>query len=318
MPKTPLPPNTKVLIMGREGQVASSLRRALKDLVHLEQTFFDQDYAGEGAHFLDVSDLKAIKPLIIKLKPDIIINATAYTAVDKAETENEQALVINAHAPEVMALAAREIGSLFIHYSTDYVFDGAGHTPFKEDHFCAPLNTYGASKRKGEQNIIAIPDLSYFIVRTSWVYGPDGQNFLKTMLRLAAEREELGVVDDQIGSPTSSDQIAAATLAILKQSYHDNQEWSKNLLGVYHFCADGFTSWHGFAEYIFSTARDLGAMLKIKKLNAIPTTAYPTPAKRPANSRLDTHKFTATFRYQPESWQIETERVLKELLKLTP
>lgn len=311
-----LPPNAKILIIGYEGQVATSLRSLLKDRVQLECTYFEGENPPENnAHFLDLSDLESIPQLISSVGPDVIINATAYTAVDRAESQKDQAYRINAEAPGKIAAIAEKRGSLFIHYSTDYVFDGKGHLPFTEESDCHPLNIYGLSKRQGEELILNTQGLRRVILRTSWVYSAYGQNFLKTMLRLGAEREELSVVNDQFGSPTSAGQIAFATLMVLKKYFSQSGDQSKNIFGLYHFRGQGFTTWYGFADYIFSVAREMAVPLKLKKLTPIVTQAYPTPAPRPLNSRLDMHKYINTFSHEPTSWHEESKSVLHQLLK---
>jgi dTDP-4-dehydrorhamnose reductase len=256
----------KILITGRDGQVGWELQRTLAPL---GETIALDRYA------LDLGNADTIRRVLREVSPDIIVNAAAYTAVDQAESEPAQALAINGIAPGVMAEEARRSGALLVHYSTDYVFDGSGDQPFNESSQTAPLNSYGRSKLAGEQAIQAV-DGRYLILRTSWVYGLRGKNFLRTMLRLASEREELRVVADQIGAPTWSRMIAEATAAALARP--------APVEGLYHLTSSGETSWCGFTEALLELTRSQRD--REPRLTGIPASEYPLPAPRPANSRL--------------------------------
>jgi dTDP-4-dehydrorhamnose reductase len=228
------------------------------------------------------------------LAPTVIVNAAAYTAVDKAETETGMAEAINATAPGILAEEAKRLGARLIHYSTDYVFDGTKASPYLEDDATAPLSAYGHSKRQGEL-AIAASGARHLILRTSWVYGLHGANFMKTMLRLGRERDELRVVGDQVGAPTWTRHLADATALIL--AGHGTAE------GLYHLAASGETSWYGYAEAIFAEAQAIGLLEKSPKVNRITTAEYPLPASRPANSRLDCTRFTADFGLALPDWR---------------
>lgn len=293
-----------ILLLGKNGQVGWELQRALAPLGKV--TVLDRhstDYCG------DVSKLDELARTIRELKPDIIVNATAYTAVDKAETDTELAQCINADALLVLAKEAQAIGAWLIHYSTDYVFNGSGDAPWQEEDRPAPLNVYGATKLAGEQAIQA-HCTRYLIFRTSWVYAARGANFAKTMLRLAKERSELGVINDQIGTPTSAELIADCTAHAIRTVVHKAE-----LAGVYHLAASGETSWHDYAASVFEQARKSGIELALQQLNPIPTSAYPTPALRPTNSRLNCHKLEAAFGLQLPHWQQGVARMLNEIME---
>lgn len=251
----------RILLTGATGQVGWELRRTLAPLGEVKA--FDR-------FGLDLADTPVLVATVRALQPEVIVNAAAYTAVDKAEAERDLAFAINATAPRVLAEEAKRIGALLVHYSTDYVFDGEKADPYVESDATRPINAYGASKLAGEQ-AIQKSACRHLILRTSWVYGPRGKNFYLTMLRLARERPELKVVDDQVGAPTSSLEIARATAMLL----------GKSAQGLYHMTAAGETSWYGFARAILER---VGIATPVV---AIPTAEYPTPAKRPRNSRLD-------------------------------
>lgn len=245
---------------------------------------------------LDLADPAALRDAARSLKPDLIVNAAAYTAVDKAESEPDLARAVNAAAPGVLAEEAARLGALLVHYSTDYVFDGAKDGPYAEDDPTGPLGVYGATKLEGEERIRAA-GCRHLIFRTSWVYGARGKNFLLTMLRLAREREELKVVDDQHGAPTWSRAIAEASAQALAVSFrHPAPE---SLWGTYHLTCAGRTTWHGFTRAILDAAR----LPKTPKLEPIPTSAYPLPARRPANSVLSNAKLAAAFGLALPDWQ---------------
>lgn len=290
----------KVLLFGKNGQLGSELQCALTP--HVDLTALNRastDYCG------DLSNLDGIARSIAAVKPDVIINAAAYTAVDKAESEPELASLINAKAPEVMALEAKRFGARLIHYSTDYVFDGAGSAPYKETDAAHPINVYGMSKKAGEDAILS-SGCEHIILRTSWVYGAAGRNFVKTIIELAGSRETLNVVDDQMGAPTGAALLADCTKQILV-----DKSWAS---GLYHLTASGQASWYEFALLIVDTARSFGAALKLHPaaIRPIPSKDYPTPAKRPLNSRLDTSKFQETFGIRLPQWQNGVIAMLKQ------
>ena len=280
-----------ILLTGVNGQVGFELARSLQGLGRV---------VAADRNMLDMSDLDAVRRVVMDVKPQLIVNPAAHTAVDNAESEPDAAMRLNAHAPAVLAEAARQLGAGLVHYSTDYVFDGTKDGPYVETDATNPQNVYGASKLAGEQAIVA-SGCAHLIFRTSWVYGTRGKNFLLTMLRLGAQRDELSVVADQIGSPTWSNTIAALTANVLAQltAASDGAEWWERHSGVYHLTADGATSWHGFAEAIFE-ASDLPRKPAVK---AIPASAYPTPAKRPGNSRLSNDKLAQVFGVRAPDWR---------------
>lgn len=293
----------KILLLGKSGQVGWELQRALAPLGELVAL----DRQGENGLCGDLADLDGLRKTIRSLQPDVIVNAAAYTAVDQAESEPELAYLINALAPQVMADAMRERNGWLVHYSTDYVFDGTGTEPWSETDQPAPLNQYGQSKLQGEL-AIAQSGCQHLIFRTSWVYAARGNNFAKTMLRLAAEREQLNVIDDQIGAPTGAELLADVTAHALMQAIAQPQ-----LSGLYHLAAAGQTSWRGYARYVIEQARSMGTVLKVQCIEPIPTTAYPTPATRPHNSKLDTRKLRQSFALQLPDWQNGVSRMLKEI-----
>lgn len=280
----------KILVTGCHGQVGQALSQHLQDLgeVHADIHAF-------GREQLDLSDPLSIRQVMQNLRPAMVINAAAYTAVDQAESEEALAMRINAEAPGILAEEAKKIGASLIHYSTDYVFDGSKQGAWTEGDAVSPLSAYGRSKLAGEQAIAAV-GIPHLILRTSWVYGLHGKNFLLTMLRLAQSRDSLSIVDDQIGAPTWSHTIAEATASIVKQ--FPRAEQIADHRGIYHLCATGHTSWYGFAQAIFSHP----AVQKRPALQAITTAQYPTPARRPANSVMSTEKFRQAFGELP-SWQ---------------
>ena len=276
----------KILLFGANGQVGFELARSLLPL---------GDVIALNRENADLTDLEKCRATIQTIQPDVIVNAAAYTAVDKAETERETAFLINAKAVEVFAQEAKKVGALLIHYSTDYVFDGTKNTPYLENDLPNPLNVYGESKLAGEQAIQA-SGVDYLILRTTWVFASRGQNFVKSILRLAAEREELNIVADQIGAPTSARFIADATAHILQKAQCERH--AKTFIsGIFNLTNSGETSWFGFAKKIVE-ARAVSCVIK-----PIPTTAYPTPAKRPANSRLSTEKLQQRFGLNLPTWE---------------
>jgi len=283
----------KILVTGKRGQVGWELQRTLMPLGRV----FAVDRES-----MNLADSSAIVQTIAHLKPDVIVNAAAYTAVDKAETEQSLAMQINGQAVQVLAEEAKKHKALLIHYSTDYVFDGTKSQPYVENDTTAPVNYYGVSKLAGEQAIQTVAS-DYLILRTSWVYGNRGNNFLLTMLRLMQERETMAIVSDQHGTPTWSRFIAETTAHIIKQAL---QERTEQLFtsGVYHLTATSDTSWHGFAEMILQLAKKNAWLpeLKIKTLDKTGTANYPTPAKRPLNSRMATEALCERFSLHLPSW----------------
>ena len=294
----------KILLLGKNGQVGWELQRSLAplgELIALDRQTVDGSCG-------DLSDIDALRSTIRKVKPDVIVNAAAYTAVDKAEAEFDLADLVNGQASRVMAEEAASLDAWLIHYSTDYVFSGQGATPWREADLVAPVNRYGASKLAGEQAIIA-SGCKHLIFRTSWVYAARGNNFAKTMLRLAREHEALNVIADQIGAPTGAELIADVT-ALALQKVRLNSE----LTGIYHLAASGEVSWHGYADYVINFARSQGELLAVKVVNPIDTTDYPTPARRPLNSRLNTQKLRDNFSLYLPDWQSGITRMLREVL----
>lgn len=297
----------KILLLGKNGQVGWELQRSLAVLGEVIAP--DRHDHGDGLSG-DLADLDALRRTIQAVAPQAIVNAAAYTAVDRAEQEREAAFAINALAPQVLAAEAARLDAWLVHYSTDYVFDGSGEAPWREDDATAPLSSYGQSKREGEQHI-ADSGAKHLILRTSWVYGAHGQNFLKTMLRLGAERDELRIVADQIGAPTGAELLADVTAQALRQAVPGSAAFS----GTYHVAPAGTTSWYDYARFVFDTARQAGLERTPTTLHPIATEAYPTPAARPRNSRLNTERLQTTFGLYLPHWQPGVARVVAELLQ---
>ncbi|KAB8315324.1 dTDP-4-dehydrorhamnose reductase [Tolypothrix campylonemoides VB511288] len=295
----------RVLLTGITGQVGWELQRTLMTLGEVVPAGRKVSSAGLR---MDLSQPDTIRYVIREVKPNLIINAAAYTAVDKAEAEPELAMAVNGTAPGVIAEEAKLLGAGVIHYSTDYVFNGNQSTPYTEQDEPDPQNIYGKTKLAGEKAIQAI-GVPYLILRTSWVYGLRGKNFLLTMLKLAQERQELRVVDDQVGAPSWSRLIAESTAQILSQGTQDMTVFLNSNSGIYHLTATGQTSWYGFAKAIFENISN-SSHHKLKNLVAIPSKEYITPAKRPAYSSLDTHKISNTFGLCLPSWQVNLELLL--------
>jgi len=296
----------KILLLGKDGQVGWQLQRALAPLGELTALDADsRDLCG------DFTNLEGLRKTVQTVAPDVIVNAAAYTAVDKAESEADLARTINALAPAVLAQEAKRLGVWLIHYSTDYVFDGSGNQPRLETDPVAPLNVYGATKLAGEQAIQS-SGCQHLIFRTSWVYAARGGNFAKTMLKLAQERESLAVIDDQIGAPTGADLLADVTAHAIHMAL-----WRPEVAGLYHLVASGQTSWYDYASFIIDFARQAGIAIKTapEAIRPVPTSAFPTAAKRPANSRLDTHKLRNTFDINLPNWENGVVRILTELLE---
>lgn len=300
----------KILLLGKNGQVGWELQRALQPLgqvVALDRTINLNGLCG------DIANFSAIKDALESINPDVVVNATAYTAVDKAESEKEQADLINHFAVAHLAKLCEQQDALLIHYSTDYVFNGQGETAWIEDDLAAPLNHYGQTKRDGE---IALENSNarFINFRTCWVYAARGQNFIKTMLKLAQIKEELNVIQDQVGVPTGAALIADVTAQVIRYYFLQNNEQQKQLHGHYHLAPLGETTWYDYANYIFVYARNHGTVLTIQKVHPIATTAYPTPAKRPLNSRLNTQKLQQTFKLHLPEWQKGVNQVIEEIL----
>ncbi|GIX52048.1 dTDP-4-dehydrorhamnose reductase [Sphaerotilus sulfidivorans] len=294
----------KILLLGQGGQVGWELQRALAPLGEV----VGLDHDSTELHG-DFSRPEALAATVAAVKPDLIVNAAAHTAVDKAESEPELARAINATAPAVLARCAAETGAWLVHYSTDYVFDGSGDAARDEEAATGPLSVYGQTKLEGEA-LIRASGCRHLILRTSWVYAALGGNFARTMLRLAAERERLTVIDDQIGAPTGADLLADLTAQMVRQVMNSEIDLS----GVYHAVAAGETSWHGYASFVIEQARQKGRDLKVQTIDPVPTSAFPTPAKRPHNSRLSTQKLQQVFGLRLPPWQQGVERMLTEIL----
>ena len=293
----------KILLFGKNGQVGWELQRSLAPLGELIALDADsRELCG------DFTDLDGLIQTVRAVAPDVIVNAAAHTAVDKAESEPELVRTINALAPGMLAREAQRCNAWLIHYSTDYVFDGSGDRPWRETDSTAPLSVYGATKLEGEQ-LIRQSGCKHLIFRTSWVYGARGGNFAKTMLRLAQERDSLTVIDDQIGAPTGADLLADITAHAIRAARPE-------LSGLYHLVAAGETSWHGYAGFVLDHARRAGIALKVapEAIQPVPTSAFPTPAKRPLNSRLDTAKLRSAFGLTLPMWQNGVARMLAEIL----
>ncbi|MDF2776692.1 MAG: rfbD [Enterobacteriaceae bacterium] len=295
-----------ILLFGKTGQVGWELQRALAPLgtvtaVDVKSTTFCGDF----------SNPEGVAETVRRVRPDVIVNAAAHTAVDKAESEREFAELLNATSVEAIAVEAEKLGAWLIHYSTDYVFPGTGERPWLETDAVAPLNVYGETKLAGEK---AVQEncTKHLIFRTSWVYAGKGNNFAKTMLRLAKDRPELSVINDQFGAPTGAELLADCTAHAIRTALHKPE-----VAGLYHLVASGTTTWHDYAALVFAEAKAAGMELAIEKLNAVPTSAYPTPARRPTNSRLNTEKFQRQFDLVLPDWQVGVKRMLAELFTTT-
>ena len=296
----------KILLLGKNGQVGWELQRALAPLGEVVALDFDSP----GPLTADFSKPESLAATLRAVAPQIIVNAAAHTAVDKAESEPDVARALNALSPGVLAREAAALGAWLMHYSTDYVFDGGGSTPWREDSPTGPLSVYGATKLEGEQAIRA-SGCKHLIFRTSWVYAARGGNFAKTMLKLAKERDKLTVIDDQIGSPTGADLLADLTAHALRTAIA-----RPHVAGTYHAVASGETSWHGYARHVIEFARAAGQPIQVAPdaILAVATNAFPTPAKRPGNSRMNTEKLRGAFGLSLPTWQAGVERMLTEIL----
>ncbi|MBA1207518.1 dTDP-4-dehydrorhamnose reductase [Pseudomonas fulva] len=300
----------KILLLGKNGQVGWELQRSLSPLGEVVAL----DRQGDGELCGDLSQLDALASTVRLLAPDVIVNAAAYTAVDKAEGDPQAAALINAQAPALLAREAARLGAWLIHYSTDYVYDGSGDQPRQETAATGPLSVYGRTKLEGEQAIEA-SGAKAVILRTSWVYAARGSNFAKTMLRLAQERDALSVVADQFGAPTGADLIADVTAHVVRQMV--NQPANAHLAGIYHLAASGETCWHAYAQLVLQDALCRGISLKVNadQVSAINTDAYPVPAPRPRNSRLALGKLESAFKLKMPPWQQGVKRMLDEIHK---
>jgi dTDP-4-dehydrorhamnose reductase len=303
--------NGPILLIGANGQVggeALPLLRALGDVVSLTRAE------------LDLTDSVAIRTVVRNVKPRWIVNAAAYTAVDKAESDSRAAFAINGEAPGILGEEALRIGAPVLHFSTDYVFSGDGSRPWREDDPTGPLGVYGASKLAGEQ-ALARSGAAHFIFRTSWVFGTHGENFLRRIFQLALEREELKIVDDQTGSPTWSRTLAHLVAHTLRNVEEEARvggitpaEIVRAIGGVYHACSMGFTTWFGFASEFLQIAERARPERTFARLTPIPSSAYPTPAERPKNSRMSCEKLARTLEFEMPTWQDSTSQVMEELL----
>lgn len=302
-----------ILVFGSQGQLGRALQDAIGEAPeHIFLSRDSQDYCG------DVTNTAGITETLVDLRPEIIINAAAYTAVDQAESEVDAAFATNARAPGVIAQIAAKIGALLVHYSTDYVFDGSSARAWKEVDTCHPLSVYGKSKWAGEEAITA-SGARHFILRTSWLYSAHGSNFLKTMLRLAEARNELQVINDQWGAPTHVDYLAAVTLDLINlatpgfgSSHQSPPEW-----GIYHCAPSGETTWFDYARLVINTAKSLGAAQACNSIIPVSTAQYASQAARPLNSRLDTSKLRAVLGRTPPAWQDSVIETVHQVLKDT-
>ena len=293
----------KILLTGKNGQVGFELERTLAVL---------GDVTAVDVEDCNLADEGAVRALVTQLKPDVIVNPAAYTAVDNAEKNSELAFAINGRAPGLFGEMAKTLGASVIHFSTDYVFDGSKASPYVETDATGPLGVYGASKLAGEQ-ALAASGAAHVILRTSWVVGAHGANFAKTMLRLAKERDALNVVADQFGAPTTAALLADVTAQLVR-----NREFAAQHAGVYHCVNAGETTWYDYAKFVLDFAQRAGVALKAgpDQVVAIQSSAYPTPAKRPTNSRLDTSKFRSTFGLHLPPWQHSLTHTLKQIVSI--
>lgn len=295
----------RILLFGKNGQLGWELQRSLAPL---------GEVIALGTHDQPCADFNRpsdVAATVRALAPDVIVNAAAYTAVDKAESDSQTAMTVNAVTPGLLARTAAGLGAWLVHYSTDYVFDGSGVTPWREDDPVAPVNEYGRGKLAGEENIRAAGG-RHLIFRTSWVYAARGGNFAKTMLKLAQERDALKVIDDQFGAPTGADLLADITAHALRAVMAQAE-----LAGTYHVAPAGETTWHGYARHVIGRARAAGVPLKAAEdaIEAVPTSEFPTPARRPANSRLNTGKLRKAFGLHLPDWRVGVDRMLTEILE---
>ncbi|MDB2182890.1 dTDP-4-dehydrorhamnose reductase [Citrobacter farmeri] len=295
-----------ILLFGKTGQVGWELQRSLAPLGNLiALDVHSADYCG------DFSNPQGVAETVRRIRPDVIVNAAAHTAVDKAESEIEFAQLLNATSVEAIAKAASEVGAWVVHYSTDYVFPGTGTTAWRETDETSPLNVYGETKLAGEKALQQHCP-KHLIFRTSWVYAGKGNNFAKTMLRLAKDRTEMSVINDQYGAPTGAELLADCTAHAIRVALN-----KPDVAGLYHLAAGGTTTWYDYASLVFAEARNAGIELALTDLKAVPTSAYPTPARRPGNSRLNTEKFQRSFGLVLPQWENGIKRMLNELFTTT-
>jgi len=308
----------KILLLGREGQIGWELQRSLAPLGELVALGRNGD-RNPGGMCGELTDLEGLARTVRSMHPDVIVNAAAHTAVDRAESEPELARQINALAPGVLAQEARACGAWLVHYSTDYVFDGSGEIPWQENDATRPLSVYGQTKLEGEQAVAQ--SARHLIFRTSWVYAARGGNFAKTMLRLAQTRDTLNVIDDQIGAPTGADLLADITAHAIRQvtGSGSGAPGTSDLAGIYHLVASGHTSWFGYAKYVLAQAQIAQPAIQmiVNQVNPVASTAFPTAARRPHNSRMDTTKLRATFGLHLPHWQEGVARMLSEMDHVT-
>jgi len=293
----------KILILGKNGQLGWELQRSLAILGEV----IALDRQGSDGLSGNLSNLKGLEKTVLDLKPNVIVNAAAYTSVDEAESDTQLAQLVNSDAPALLAKLSKQLGILLVHYSTDYVFNGAGDMPWVEGQEVDPLSVYGSTKACGEQAIQS-SGCEYLIFRTSWVFASKGNNFVKTMLRLASVRDSLNVITDQVGSPTSAELIADVTAHVIPKALN-----AVGRSGIYHLTASGEVSWYEYACYVIDQARNMGHSLQVVKVNPIPTSEYPTPAIRPLNSRLNCAKLRNTFDLHLPDWKVGVNRMLQEI-----
>lgn len=289
-----MPGTHRILLTGASGQVGWELKRCLTAL---------GEVIAADRSMLDLSDAGQIRAVIQETRPDLIVNAAAYTAVDRAEDESDLATAINATAPGIMAEEAKRMGSAMAHYSTEYVYDGSGDRPWKETDKTGPLNIYGRTKLEGDMTIQE-SGVPHIIFRTSWVYGVHGNNFVKTMLKLGAERKSLSIVNDQIGAPTPARVIAGITQQVLARAKGEYDTFLSSNGGLVHLSCQGETSWCGFAQEIFRQARERGMDLLVEEVKGVPSSEYPTRATRPKNSRLDCTRLKKMYDIEPPTWEV--------------
>ena len=292
----------KILLLGKNGQVGSELQRSLAPLGEL--LALDRS---STSHCGDLSNLEGLVETVREFRPDVVVNAAAYTAVDKAETDSQTAFLVNELAPEALASVCAAIGAYLVHFSTDYVFDGSGQRPWLETDATGPVNVYGHSKLAGEKGI-AEQGAKHVIFRTSWVYGTEGGNFAKTMLRLAQERERMTVINDQFGAPTAAALLADVTALALQAS--------QPLTGIYHLAAAGETTWYAYADYVLAKAKQIKPSLNyaVRDFVAVPTADFPTPAARPLNSRLNCSRLEQALQLKLPHWQAGVDALLTKIL----